>query len=311
MRLRLGTRGSRLALAQSKSVADRIRSLNEDVDVDLVEIRTSGDRFADVPLGPKLGRSFFTKEIEEALLDGRIDLAVHSCKDLATTLPGGLRLAAVPEREDPRDALVSRLGGLAELPTGAKVGTGSPRRIDFLSLARPDVTVVPQRGNVPTRVAAVDGGAVDAVILAVAGLQRLGMADRISEMLDPETMMPAAGQGALAVEIREDDLSAAAVLRRIDHTLSHAEAAAERACLKRLGAGCEAPVGVLARASGEALEIRVAAVASDGLVQAKATVPSLTLAEEAGRSAADMLLCQLGVESLKQALWAGTPPRAS
>jgi len=309
--LRLGTRGSRLALAQSRWVLERIRALDERQDVELVEIRTSGDRFADVPLGPELGRSFFTKEIEDALLDGRIDLAVHSCKDLAAAMPDGLRLAAVPEREEPRDALVSGAPGLAALSAGATVGTGSPRRIDFLSIARPDLIATPLRGNVPTRVRAVDEGKVDAAVLAAAGLRRLGMADRITELLDLETMLPAAGQGALALQIREGDTATAAIVEALDHAPSHAEAAAERACLRRLGAGCQAPVGVLATVSGTTVEIQAAVVAPEGLVRARAAAASLALAEDAGRVAAGHLLAQLHVERLHELAWAGIPPRAT
>jgi hydroxymethylbilane synthase len=309
-RLRLGTRGSRLALSQSQWVAERLEAVAEGVTVELVEIRTSGDRFGDVPLTPELGRSFFTKEIEDALLAREIDLAVHSLKDLASVVPTGLRLAAIPQREDPRDALVSRAGGLAELPPGARVGTGSPRRIDFLSHARPDLTTVPQRGNVPTRVRAVDEGELDAIVLAAAGLRRLGMADRITELLDPETMMPAAGQGALAVQIRDDDEATAAIVVPLDHSPSRAEVAAERSCLRRLEAGCQAPVGVLARVSGSTLSVRAAAVAPAGVVRAEATAARFGLAEDAGASVADMLLSRLGVESFRELTWAGPPPRA-
>ena len=190
-------------------VARLLEAAHAGLEVELVEIRTSGDRIQDVPLGPELGQAFFTKEIEDALLDGRIDLAVHSCKDLATTLPDGLVLGAVPVREDPHDALVSGGATLSALPAGARVGTSSPRRKGFLAHARPDLVIQEQRGNVPTRLKAVDEGRVDAIVLAVAGLRRLGLADRITEILDPDVLLPAAAQGALALQIRADDDRAA------------------------------------------------------------------------------------------------------
>ncbi len=305
--LRLGTRGSRLALAQSGQVGRTLEERLPDLSIELVKIRTSGDRIQDVPLGPHLGQSFFTKEIEQALLDGRVDLAVHSCKDLATSLPAGLVLAAVPKREDPRDALVSRSGTLEELPAGARVGTSSMRRKGFLAALRPDLTLHDQRGNVPTRVEAVDDGTVEAVVLAVSGLRRLGLDHRITEILDPEIMLPAAAQGALALQSRADDQRTREVVRILDHGPSHAEVIAERACLRRLEAGCQAPVGVLARADAGELTLSAAVVSPGGVVRARHTVP-MAQAEEAGIAAAGDLLDTLGMASLRSAEWAGPPP---
>jgi hydroxymethylbilane synthase len=307
--LRLGTRGSLLAMAQSRGIAAALQSADPGVTVELVEIRTSGDRIKDVPLGPHLGQAFFTKEIEDALLDGRVDLAVHSCKDLGTVLPDGLTLAAIPTREDPRDALVSTSPSLEALPPGARVGTSSQRRKNFLGCIRPDLDIRDQRGNVPTRVRAVDEGHMDAVVLALAGLRRLGLAERVVEVLAPEVMLPAAAQGALALEIRSDDEDAARVVRLLDDPTARAEVTAERACLRRLEAGCQAPVGVLARWADGELLIRAAAVTPDGATWAEHLGTGAD-GEGTGVAVADILLRKLGLTSLRGAPWAGKPPRA-
>jgi len=300
--LRLGTRGSRLALVQADAVARGLREAHPGLTVEVVEIRTSGDRIQDVPLGPELGQAFFTKEIEDALLGGRIDVAVHSCKDLAATLPEGLALGGVPPREDPRDALVSRGPSLAELPPGARVATSSPRRKNFLGHARPDVWVEDQRGNVPTRVDAVDEWRVDAIVLAVAGLRRLGLAERIVEILDPDVMLPAAGQGALAVQIRMDDERAGALVASVDDPRSHAAVAAERACLRHLQAGCQAPVGALAEVEAGEIALRAAVVTPHRIVSVRRSGAAVD-PSAVGAAAAEELLEALGVESLRDFAW--------
>ncbi len=305
--LRLGTRASRLALSQSRAVARVLEGLIPGLRVEIVEIRTSGDRIKEVPLGPHLGQSFFTKEIEDALLEGRIDLAVHSCKDLASQLPPGLVIGAVPLREDPRDALVGA-ARLADLPRGARVGTASVRRKRFLAAVRPDLSLEDLRGNVPTRVRAVDQGRMDAVVLAVAGLRRLGLDERIGTILSPDVLPPAAGQGALAVEIREDDSRAREMVETLDHPSSRSEITAERACLRRLGAGCQAPVGVLGRSAGTAIELVAAVAGPDGIVRARRTGESATAAGLGGALAED-LLRQLEISTLRDTGWAGPPPR--
>jgi hydroxymethylbilane synthase len=302
--LKLGTRGSRLALAQARAIQARLEAIHQSLRVEIVEIHTSGDRIQDVPLGPHLGQAFFTKEIEDALLEEHVDLAVHSCKDLGATLPAGLVLAAVPGREDPRDALVSSGARLEELPLGAKVGTSSPRRRHFLSSVRPDLQIVDMRGNVPTRVAAVDEGRFDAAILAVAGLRRLGLEGRITEVLGADVMLPAAGQGALAVEAREDDERARELVSALDDERARFEVTAERACLRRLGAGCQAPVGTLARVRGEQLRLRAALATPEGIesVELSSTRDG---AEALGVEAAAVLLERLGVATLREASWTG------
>lgn len=306
--LRLGTRGSDLALAQSGSMARALEARHPGLMVELVRITTSGDRIKDVPLGPSLGQAFFTKEIQDALLDGRVDLAVHSCKDLATTLPEGTVLAAIPEREDVRDVLVSRRGGLAELPAGATVGTSSMRRKLFLSAARPDLELVELRGNVPTRVGAVEEGRMDAAILAMAGLRRLGLEGKVTEPLGSSVMLPAAAQGALALEVRAADAEAVALVSVLDDAGARAEVTAERACLHRLGAGCQAPVGALGRvSSGGALRLRAAVAGPGGIVWVEVDGDA-DQAGATGVAAAEALLKQLGVASLRDADWAGPPP---
>jgi hydroxymethylbilane synthase len=310
-KVKLGTRGSRLALTQSGWVADQLRTQHPGLEVELVEIRTSGDIIQDVPLGPEHGQAFFTKEIEDALLDGRIDLAVHSCKDLATAMPKGLVISAMPEREDPRDVLVSRYGGLDALPEGASVGTSSPRRQGFLKAARPDLELRDQRGNVPTRLRAAEEGKVDAVVLAASGLARLGLSDRVTAVLDPSVMLPAAAQGALALQVREDDRRLRDITRTLDHASTRKAVEAERACLGRLEAGCQAPVGVLAvlDPSG-ALVIEAAVVSPDGVARLERRDDGASPSETLGVTAAEALLDRLGLSSLRGVAWAGPPPRA-
>lgn len=306
--LRLGTRGSLLAMTQSGLMAAALEASHPALKVELVEIRTSGDRIQDVPLGPHLGQAFFTKEIQDALLEGRVDLAVHSCKDLATTEPDGLILAAIPTREDVRDGLVSGGGGLTALPAGARVGTSSMRRKLFLGAARPDLELVDLRGNVPTRVSAVDEGRCDAVVLAMAGLRRLGMEGRVTEALDPDIMLPAASQGALALEVRAADEVARILVSVLDDPAARAEVTAERACLRRLEAGCQAPVGALGRLRDGDLHFRAAVAGPDGIVRTEVTGDAAET-EDVGVRAAEALLAQLGLPSLRGAEWAGAPPR--
>lgn len=310
--VRLGTRGSRLALTQSGWVADRLRSTHAGLEVELVEITTSGDVIRDVPLGPEHGQAFFTKEIEDALLDGRIDLAVHSCKDLATAMHPGLTLGAVPEREDPRDVLVSPLGGLSTLPVGASVGTSSPRRKGFLRATRPDLVLRDQRGNVPTRLRAPEEGKVDAVILAAAGLARLGLSGRVTEHLHPDVMLPAAAQGALALQIRSDDRRLADLTAPLDHEPTRRAVEAERAFLRRLEAGCQAPVGALGRVEEDGgLVLAGALVAPHGVIREGRGQPRGGDPAELGAALAASLLEKLGLPSLRGVGWAGPPPRTA
>lgn len=263
--LRLGTRGSRLALWQAHHVRDLVAALGDAPPIEIVEIETSGDRIQDVPLSAAGGRDFFTKDIETALIDGRIDFAVHSLKDLATQLPEGLMLASVLERADPRDALVAEPGATMEsLAEGVRIGTSSLRRTAFLRAARPDIQVAGLRGNVPTRVGKLDAGHYDAILLATAGLERLGMGDRIAERLDPDVMTPAPAQGAIGLEAREGDDRTLDVLRRLEHAVTRAETDAERALLRTLEGGCSVPIGSLGRVSGDRLTLVGRVASLDG-----------------------------------------------
>ncbi|GAA3535479.1 porphobilinogen deaminase [Aeromicrobium flavum] len=243
--IRLGTRASALATTQSGWVADRLREAHG-VEVELVEISTEGDR-SSAPLAQIGGTGVFVAAVREALLDGTVDLAVHSLKDLPTTPADGLTLAAVPQREDPRDVLIARDGlTLGELPRGARVGTGSPRRISQLNALGLGIEITGLRGNVDTRIRKVTSGDLDGIVLARAGLLRLGRADEATEILDPIQMLPAPGQGALACECRADDAATTALLAVLDDPDTRAAVTAERALLNTLEAGCSAPVGALA-----------------------------------------------------------------
>lgn len=266
MRLRLGTRGSALALAQSGAVADAVREATGR-EVELVEIVTAGDR-SSAPV-QRLGQGVFVSALRDALLAKEIDFAVHSYKDLPSAPTDGLTVAAVPRRADPRDALVARDGlTLAQLPAGSTVGTGAVRRIAQLNALGAGLRVVPIRGNVDTRLRKVAEAELDAVVLASAGLARLGRLGEASELLDPACMLPAPAQGALAVECRTDDDELVGILSNLDHAPTRAAVTAERALLAALEAGCSAPVAALAEpetgATGEELYLRGAVISPDG-----------------------------------------------
>ncbi len=261
MKLRLGTRGSRLALVQSELVAQRLWQAGHEVD--LVTIVTEGD-VRPVDMSP--GEGVFVTALERALVAGEIDLAVHSAKDVPLDERPELLIAAYPERADPRDALVTRRGGstLATLASGATVGTDSPRRTGFLRAARPDLRVVPLHGNVDTRLRRLDAGDVDAVVIAAAGVERLGLGARIDVRLDPAEVAPAPGQGALAVQVRADDAGIVEVVRAIDRGDLRFAVEVEREVLRATGGTCRAPVGALVSFTGDDVELVVAGVNSDG-----------------------------------------------
>ena len=264
MKLRLGARGSALSLAQASLVSGALAGRAGVEAVEIVEVRTTGDRksAAGEPISWK---GDFTRELDEALRSGAIDFAVHSLKDVPSTMAAGLVLAAVPERQDPRDALVSHPArGFAQLPAGARVGTSSPRRRAQLLAARPDLEVVEARGNVDTRIRRLREGKWDAIVLARAGLARLGRLEEIVELFPEELLLPAAGQGALAVTAREEDARVREILAGIGHPPSHAEVVCERALLARLEAGCRAPVAARARVSAGSLGIDAAVFSADG-----------------------------------------------
>ncbi|HET7761598.1 MAG TPA: hydroxymethylbilane synthase [Phycicoccus sp.] len=265
--LRLGTRRSVLARTQSEWVADRLRALG--VEVELVLVTTEGDRDATTPLAALGGTGVFVSALREALAEGRVDLAVHSLKDLPTAPDPRTTVVAVPPREDPRDVLVARDGlTLAELPSGALVGTGSPRRRAQVAALGLGLELVDLRGNVDTRIRAVRDGRLDGVLLAAAGLRRIGRFDEATEVLDPIQVLPAPGQGALAVEARADDVATLAAVAPLDDADTHACVTAERAVLAELEAGCSAPVGALAEVvegmTGPELSLRAVVAAPDG-----------------------------------------------
>jgi hydroxymethylbilane synthase len=265
--LRIGTRGSPLALVQARTVRERLAAaLGRPADtIELKIIRTTGDTIIDRPLAEEGGKGLFTKEIEEALIRGDIDLAVHSAKDMPTFLPKGLILAACLEREDPRDVFISaKAKTIAALPQGAKVGTASLRRQAIMKRARPDLEVAPLRGNVETRLRKLDDGEADAIILALAGLRRLGLEGRATRIMSADEFLPAAGQGAIAVETREDDAETRALLAKIDHSDTSTAVAAERAFLAVLDGSCKTPIGAHAIIEGETLRFRGLIARPDG-----------------------------------------------
>ena len=257
--LRLGTRGSALARLQTQRVIEAVLRTHPDVQCEAVVLSTAGDRDKQTPLSVIGGQGIFAKDLQRAILDGEIDCAVHSVKDLTSQLPGGLLLAAVLDRADPRDALISRHpGGLAGLPRGARVGTSSLRRRAQLLLARADLVAVELRGNVDTRLAKVlddPAGSYDAAILAVAGIERMGWSERIGEYLDVERFTPAPGQGALGVDCRADDQPIRALLATIADPIASAEVEAERAFLRAVGGGCRSPLAAYARVDGDLIEM--------------------------------------------------------
>jgi hydroxymethylbilane synthase len=287
--LRLGTRKSPMAMAQSGQVAKLI-TVRTGAQVELVGLTSFGD-VTQVHLPEIGGTGVFVSALRESLRHGDVDLAVHSLKDLPTAPVPGILLAAVPARDDPRDALVGRDGAkLADLPSGATIGTGSPRRAAQLRLMRPDIRPVPVRGNAGTRLAKVTSGALDAVVLAYAGLARIGQLDLVSEVFEPDAMIPAPGQGALAVECRADAGELAALLAMVDDPASRAAVTAERTVLAELEAGCSAPLGAYAAGTG-ILQLTAAVVAGDGMTAVRASLsgPAAQAAKLGRDLAAEML----------------------
>lgn len=285
--LRIGSRGSQLALWQSQWVARKLEQLGESCQI--VVIRTRGDKITDVALAQVGGKGLFTKEIEEALLAGEIDLAVHSLKDLPTELPPGLEVVAIPEREDPRDAIVG--ARLEQLPAGARVGTSSLRRAAQLKRLRPDLQVEAIRGNLDTRLRKLDAGDYDAVVLAVAGLRRMGWEHRIAEIFPPSQVCPAVGQGALAIECRAQDGRVRELCLRLDHPPSRWAVTAERALLAALGGGCQVPLGAHASLSDDELHLQAIVLTPSGDRAVRGEIRGAPhLAIELGRRLAERLL---------------------
>ncbi|MCY2983961.1 MAG: hydroxymethylbilane synthase [Planctomycetota bacterium] len=313
MLIRLGTRQSALALWQAEYVSHSLRTLGHEVQ--LVKITTSGD-VSTTPLGESGGQGVFTKEIQRALLDDRCDLAVHSLKDLPTEVIAELVLAAVPPREDTSDCLLSKGMSLAELPLGASIGTGSPRRKASLLNVRPDLLVKDIRGNVDTRIKKLEEGQYDAILLAFAGLHRLGLQSRITQKFTSDEMLPAVGQAALGLETRFDDKDVLAAVQELDHLPTHAAVLAERTLLRSMRAGCLAPLACNAIVQNNSIQIVARVYSSDGKkrIEVKHSIdhqlqteggehkPHLyRLAEQLGRDAAEMLIVQGAVELIQEA----------
>ena len=263
--LRIGTRRSPLAMWQASYVRDALLTDHPNIEIELVGISTQGDQTLDVPLSSKGGKGLFLKELQQALLDGQIDLAVHSMKDVTVTLPPGLHIVAICEREDPRDALVSaRYADLSAFPAGAIVGTCSLRRQCLLRFRYPDLSVMDLRGNVNTRLRRLDDGEFDGIILAAAGLKRLDMEDRIRQVIPADLMLPAVGQGALGIECREEDDHTNRLLMPLDHKLTRMRVTAERAVNERLDGGCHVPLAAYAEVIDGGLQIRGVVGRPDG-----------------------------------------------
>jgi hydroxymethylbilane synthase len=299
--LRLGTRASLLALCQANWVKKRVEEQNPSVTVNLVHIKTTGDKI-DTPLFKVGGKGLFVKEIEEALLRDAVDLAVHSAKDLPALIPDGLTLMVFPEREDPRDALITEDGKqFSEIPSGGKVGTGSLRRQAQLLNLRPDLQVVPLRGNLDTRFKKLSSLKLDAIILASAGLRRMCWEAKVSEYFDPEVMLPAIGQGVLAIEGRRGDERIHRAVASLNHLPTQISVLAERAFLKRLGGGCQVPIAGLARVEGEKLIFSGLVAGVDGKKVVKGRIEgAVGKNEELGERLAEELLAKGAEEILEE-----------
>jgi len=305
MKLIVGSRGSKLSLLQTESVIHQLKKAFPALEVEVKIIKTLGDRMTRKPLLQIKEKGIFEKEIDEAVLRGEVDFAVHSMKDIPTTQPPGLVIAAIPKRESPYDVLVSNANvPLKKLPPGSIVGTCSPRREAELYHVRPDLKVKPVRGNVDTRVRKLRKGLYDAIILAEAGLHRLNMEDCITERLSLEDFTPAPGQGALAVVAREDDERTISLLKHVNHQPSMIEITAERALIKEIGGGCKIPLGAIARVHGNKLSLKACILSPDGKIRIRTSQNgSVDSPEEVGVKAAHDLL-KRGADDLIR-LWRG------
>jgi hydroxymethylbilane synthase len=299
LRLRIGSRGSQLALWQANHISALLRVRGYEVQIEIIQ--TTGDKITDAALAKVGTKGMFTKEIEEALAAGRVDLAVHSLKDLPTELPPGFEIVAITEREDPRDAFCSRLHSTIEsLPQRARVGTSSLRRQAQLKAIRPDLDIHPLRGNVDTRLRKLEQGEHDAIILAAAGLKRLSKTELIEQIISAEIMCPAAGQGALAIEIREGDSATREHLEFLDNPAARAATTCERALLNRLGGGCQVPIGALAEMRNGNLHLEAIVADPDGSrVLRESSDGDPNDPEKLGVGVGEMLLGRGGNEILK------------
>lgn len=305
----IGTRGSQLALWQANWVKSFLEHRHPGMVVELVVIKTQGDKILDVPLAKVGGKGLFVKEIEEALLDGRIDVAVHSMKDMPSQIPDGLTVGAVPARENPRDALIARTAStFAELPRGARIGTSSLRRASQLLHARPDIRIHPLRGNLDTRLRKLESEDLDAIVLAAAGIRRLGLEERITEVLDETVMLPAVGQGALCVETRGQDGRIRKLLEAMEDSEARCAVTAERAFLHRLEGGCQVPIAGHATLHGTELELTglVADLSGQRVIKTRQEGPAAAAAS-IGVEVAEALL-SMGAHDILQELQQDSEP---
>jgi len=306
--IKVGTRGSNLALRQTEEALGKLRPFYPDLEFHVVTVRTQGDIKSDAPLAG-MGLGIFVKEIERLLLDGELDMAVHSLKDMPTKLPDSLVIGAMLRRQDPRDVLVNRWHcKLADLPDGARIGTSSPRRRALLQSLCPQATVLPIRGNVETRLSKALGQDYDGAVLAAAGLIRLGLTEQIDDYLSPQRFVPPPGQGVLAVEVRASDQSMIDLLRNIEDTPTRLAATAERAFLEKLGGGCQIPVGAYARAEGEILFLTIFLSSPDGKKAFRAKIDGLNMDPLQLASDAYLAVIERGGGPLLEIEWSEVQP---
>jgi hydroxymethylbilane synthase len=301
MNLKIGTRGSKLALTQAEFVAEKIKKIMPEAVIEIRIIKTSGDVMQDISLLKIGGKGVFVKEIEDALLSNTIDLAVHSMKDVPTEIPDGLEFAAILQREDARDILASRDNRkIEQMPKGARIGTGSLRRSTQLLDILPDAVIVPLRGNLDTRLRKIETENLAGVIVAAAGMKRMGLVQRITQFLPVELMLPAVGQGALGLEVRTGDNQLKKILAKINHAPTNTEIAAERAFLRRLGGGCRLPIAALGKLEGDKLSLEglVASPQGSGIIRDKVK-GTVFEAEELGKKLAEMILERGGKKFLE------------
>ena len=292
MNLKIGTRGSKLALTQTNFVAEKIKKIMPETNIEICVIKTSGDIMQDVSLLTIGGQGVFVKELEDALLSKKIDLAVHSMKDVPGETPDELMFAAILPREDMRDVLVSRDNiKMESMPKGAKIGTGSQRRGAQIKAMLPDVNIVPLRGNIETRLKKIETENLTGVILAAAGMKRMGLAEKITQFLPVEMMLPAVGQGALGLQIRKMDIDLAKICASLDDMTTAAEVTAERSFLRSLGGGCRLPIAALGKLEGQRLSLEGMVAAPDGSSMIREKIQGAKEeAEELGKKLAEIIL---------------------
>jgi hydroxymethylbilane synthase len=294
--IRIGTRGSELAMVQARFIAEKIKTKYRDIAIEIVPIKTRGDRMQNISLVKLGGKGVFVKEIEEALLRDEIGIAVHSMKDVPVELPDGLEISVVPEREDPRDVLISKNNvKMEQLPKGAKIGTGSLRRRMQLLNFLPDIEVVPLRGNLGTRIRKIETEGLDGIIAAAAGMKRMGWAAKVSQFIPVETMLPSAGQGVLGIEVRKDDDKIREIISFLNHGETFTEVSAERAFLKTLGGGCQVPIACMGKKRGDMLILKGLVGSTDGKIVIEDEVRgAIEDGEELGNTLAETILSRGG-----------------